>query len=121
MYKGGFIVTKENNVVVDENKFPEDHYGKITDKELQRLRNRIGKEIPIDEPFIRSVNEDNIRRVARGIGDNNPLYIDREHAKKSRYGKLVAPLALYYGVAWGSWDMRKGQGLPGGTWVTLRR
>ena len=113
MDKGGFIVTKENNVVVDESKFAEDHYGKITDKELERLRNRIGKEIAIDEPFIRSVNEDNIRRVARGIGDNNPLYIDREYAKKSRYGKLVAPLALYYGVAWGSWDMRKGQGLPG--------
>lgn len=91
----------------------EEVYGKITDEELEKLRNRIGKVYPINEPFVRDVNEDNIRRVARGIGDNNSMYTDREHAEKSRYGKLLAPLALYYGVAWGSWDLRHGQGLPG--------
>lgn len=92
---------------------PRSTYGTINEEGIQQLRSRIGKEYPIEEPFVRYVNSDSIRHVARAIGDANPLWIDRAHAKASRFGRLVAPPALLYAVTWGSWDMRRGEGLPG--------
>lgn len=88
-------------------------YGKITDVEVAKIRARHGKIFPINQPYIRSVTLDSIEHVARAIGDANPLWVDREHAQSSRFGQLVAPPALLYGAAWGSWDLRRGQGLPG--------
>src|SRR6202012_3259882 len=49
----------------------------------------------------------------RAIGDTTRLGIDPEHAAASRYGVEPAPPAFLYGVTWGSWDMRRGEGLPG--------
>ena len=37
------------------------------------------------------VEKGHIRRFARAIGDENPLYHDEEYARKSRYGGIVAP------------------------------
>ena len=91
----------------------EEKYGTINDENLGRLRNRMGRVYPIEQPFLRYVNSDSIRHVARAIGDANPLWIDPAHAQKSRYGRIVAPPAFLYGVTWGSWDMRRGEGLPG--------
>lgn len=88
-------------------------YGKITEDGVEQLRRRVGVEHPIDDPFVRFVNADSIRHAARAIGDMNPLWLDPVHAASSRYGTLVAPPALLYGVTWGSWDMRRGEGLPG--------
>lgn len=88
-------------------------YGRITDEGLEQLRRRVGVEYPIEDPFLRYVNEDSIRHVARAIGDMNPLWVDRDHGAASRYGAAVAPPAFLYGVTWGSWDMRRGDGLPG--------
>lgn len=88
-------------------------YGKITDLEVAKIRARHGKIFPINHPFVRHVNRDSIEHVARAIGDANPLWNDPEHAKASRFGRLVAPPALFYAAAWGSWDLRRGQGLPG--------
>jgi hypothetical protein len=47
------------------------------------------------------------------IGDMNPLWIDPAHARTSRLGRLAAPPAFLYGVSWGAWDRRRGEGLPG--------
>lgn len=88
-------------------------YGKITPDAVQRLRNRLGKVFPITQPYIRYVNQDSITHVARSIGDNNPLYVDPDYAAGTRYGRLAAPPAIFYAAAWGSWDLRRGQGLPG--------
>lgn len=88
-------------------------YGKITQAEIDRIRARFGKVYPIQFPFVRHVNRDSIEHVARAIGDANPLWLDPDHAARSRYGRLVAPPALLYAAAWGSWDLRRGQGLPG--------
>jgi acyl dehydratase len=88
-------------------------YGRITEEGLDQLRRRIGVEHPIEQPFLSHVNENSIHHAARAVGDANPLWIDPKHAAASRYGALVAPPALLYGVAWGSWDMRRGEGLPG--------
>ena len=91
----------------------ESTYGKITDEAVAEVRRRLHKIYPIEEPFVRYVNADSIRHVARAIGDMNPLWIDPAHGKTSRYGRSMAPPALLYGVTWGSWDMRRGEGLPG--------
>lgn len=88
-------------------------YGRITEEGLDKLRARLDVEHAIEQPFLRYVNDDSIRHVARAIGDTNPLWIDPAHAKSSRYGVQVAPPAFLYGVTWGSWDMRRGEGLPG--------
>jgi acyl dehydratase len=88
-------------------------YGSITDEGLDQLRRRMHVEHPITEPFVRYVNDDSIRHAARAIGDMNPLFIDRAHAAASRFGRQVAPPAFLYGVTWGAWDMRRGEGLPG--------
>lgn len=87
--------------------------GRITEDGLERLRSRIGVEHWIEDPFVRHINGDSIRHAARAIGDANPLWIDPAHAAASRHGAQVAPPALLYAVTWGSWDMRRGEGLPG--------
>lgn len=91
----------------------ESGYGRITEEGLVQLRRRVGVEHPIEDPFVRLISDDSIRHAARAIGDINPLWIDAEHAAASRYGAQLAPPALLYGVTWGSWDMRRGEGLPG--------
>lgn len=88
-------------------------YGKITEQAVARLRRRLGKVVPIEHPYLRYVNQDSVTHVARAIGDTNPLFIDPEYAATTRYGRLVAPPALLYALAWGSLDLRHGQGLPG--------
>jgi acyl dehydratase len=88
-------------------------YGQITEESVEEVRRRLKKVFPIEEPFVRYVNGDSIRNAARAIGDMNPLWIDPQHGKASRYGRCVAPPALLYGVTWGAWDMRRGEGLPG--------
>jgi hypothetical protein len=88
-------------------------YGTITEEGLDQLRRRLNVEHPIREPFLRFVNADSIGHIARAIGDMNPLWIDKEHGRQSRYGASLAPPAFLYGVTWGSWDMRRGEGLPG--------
>lgn len=88
-------------------------YGQITDEAVEQVRGRLRKVYPIEEPFVRYVNSDSIRHAARAIGDMNPLWIDPHHGKASRYGRCVAPPALFYAVTWGAWDMRRGEGLPG--------
>ena len=88
-------------------------YGRITDRAVARLRDRLGKVVPIKYPYLRYVNQDSITHVARAIGDTNPLFTDPEYAAQTRFGKLVAPPALLYALAWGSQDLRHGQGLPG--------
>lgn len=88
-------------------------YGRITDEAVARLSNRLGRVVPIKYPYLRYVNQDSITHVAKAIGDTNPLFTDLQYARGTRFGKLVAPPALLYALAWGSLDLRHGQGLPG--------
>jgi acyl dehydratase len=88
-------------------------YGRITDEELDKLRNRMFKVRPIAIPYNRAANLDAINHYARGIGDMNPLYLDEDYAKQTRWGGVIAPPCFLYSVHWGSWDLRRGWGLPG--------
>ncbi len=84
--------------------------GVITDEELQRLRSRIGKTFVPKEPFYNTqATRDAIRHYCNGIGDVNPLYRDREYAKKTKYGDIIAPPLFIFSAYW----MVGGGGLPG--------
>ena len=83
---------------------PATHYGYITEEGIAQFKRRMNKVEKIEEPFVRYVNWDSLRHSARAIGDANPLWIDREHGKNSRFGRNIAPPALLYAVTWGSWD-----------------
>jgi acyl dehydratase len=43
------------------------------------------------EPIVFKVEEGAIQRYAQAMGDPNPLYNDPDFAKRSKYGRLMAP------------------------------
>ena len=68
---------------------------RITDEEIEEVKSRRGEEIAgqqegwqVDESrLLRS----RIRHWAVMIGDMNPLYLDLEYARKSRWGTIICP------------------------------
>ena len=50
------------------------------------------------QPWVIHATRDAIRHFAWGIGDNNPLWLDPDHAAGSRWGGLIAPPCLLYAV-----------------------
>jgi len=83
-----------DKIVQKETKLSE---GRITKEALEELKSRVGKKFKID-PFNTLVSKDSIRHFVDGIGDVNPLYRDEEYARKTRYGKLVAPPSWLYSI-----------------------
>ena len=62
----------------------------ITDKELGRLKSRIGKELRVVQHKT-VASQDNITWSAYAIGDDNPLWLDPAYASNTRYGCTIAP------------------------------
>lgn len=56
---------------------------------LSRLKSFIGYEEQFSDG--QPIEEGMIRRFAEAIGDDNPLYHDREFAQKSPFGGIIAP------------------------------
>ena len=78
-------------------------HAKVTAEELARVKSRIGKTWRPREPipFLHTqAPRDAIRYYCEGIGDVNPLYRDPEYAKKTRYGRIIAPPCFLYSVYW---------------------
>lgn len=48
----------------------------------------IGKKYP---PSTYEIGKEKIKEYARAVGDTNPLYLDDEKAKASKYGGIIAP------------------------------
>lgn len=77
-------------------------FPKITEEGIAELRSRIG--VKREQLFARNNTEasyDNIRRFAEGIGDDNPLWIDGEYARETRWGGIIAPPSFVrtFGIA----------------------
>jgi len=73
------------------------HFPIIEEEALESLRQRIGVKITKTvEPWVEEANQDAIRHYAYGIGDDNPLWIDLEYARKARYGTIIAPPCFLY-------------------------
>lgn len=77
---------------------------KMTLDEFEReFKKGIGKEIDLTpQRFIVEATRDNIRNFADAVGDSNPLWIDEEYARKSRFGMITAPPTFLYNVNHGS-------------------
>jgi acyl dehydratase len=106
-------MSEESKTVEVGKEFADKYYGTFSEVEMEKMMKRLHQVRPINEPFIRYINEDSIRHFARAVGDMNPLYLNPEHARQSRYGKLIAPPCVYFAIGWGSQDLRYGQGFPG--------
>ncbi|MBI4319255.1 MAG: MaoC family dehydratase N-terminal domain-containing protein [Chloroflexi bacterium] len=83
--------------------------GKITDEEIERVRQRIGL-IRRPPRYCEAATQDAIRHFCDGIGDDNPLFRDPTYATKTRWGSIVAPPCFLYAVWWSSGAT---QGFPG--------
>ena len=88
--------------------------GSITDEGIQQLRSRLGGYVRTRQygtgPWNTEVTRDNIRHYCYGIGDDNPLWLDEEYARKTRWGGVIAPPSFLYSVYWCSGRVG---GLPG--------
>jgi acyl dehydratase len=99
---------------VADDSAPQISEGTITEEALERLRSRLGSYNRPSfyglGPLHEAATRDGIRHFVRGIGDPNPLWVDREYASKTRWGGIIAPPTFLYSVYWTSG--RTG-GLPG--------
>ena len=69
--------------MVEQKEFP-----KITEQELDRLRQFQGIPLPVKEPFNRNATIDTITHFAHGMGDTNPLFSD-EWSRRRRFSSPV--------------------------------
>lgn len=83
-------------------KTPKGH-SSITEEMVARSRSRIGQVWKPTEPYFNvAATKDTIRHFVNGIGDINPLFRDEDYARKTKYGRLVAPPCFLYSVYWPS-------------------
>lgn len=68
---------------------------------------------PDETPPIPEITKSIIRRFAYGIGDDNPLWIDEEYAKNTKYGGIIAPPSIVLGC--GGMGIVRGQLPPAWT------
>jgi acyl dehydratase len=79
----------------------------LSPEAIARARRLVGSEIPV-WPWNTEASEDAIRHFAFAVGDDNPLWWDREYAEGSAAGGLTAPPTFLYtlmsGGPWPSGD-----------------
>lgn len=64
------------------------------EKELLVFKNLPrGREFP---PVSETLTEEMIKSFAKAIGTENPLYLSKEYATKSKFGTLIAPPMIAY-------------------------
>ncbi|MFI5394273.1 MAG: MaoC family dehydratase N-terminal domain-containing protein [Candidatus Binatia bacterium] len=72
-------------------------FGKITDDAIERLKTRIGVErkgSTMHRHGPLRLTRETVRRFALGSGDDNPLYLNVEYGRQSRYGAVIAPPSI---------------------------
>lgn len=71
----------------------------VTDNSLDEARSLIGVELNREgHQWNEVANHDAIRHFAYSIGDDNPLFCDKEYGKKTKYGCTIAPGCFLYSV-----------------------
>jgi acyl dehydratase len=65
---------------------------KILDEDIARQRRLIGIWEPMKTAeYVQTLSHDSVRNWAYGCGDDNPLFIDPDYARKTRWGGVIAP------------------------------
>jgi acyl dehydratase len=73
------------------------------------FRKGIGVEIDLSgQRFLTEVTRDNILNFADAVGDSNPLWINEDYARKSRFGSLTAPPTFVFNVNHGTQPAHSG-------------
>lgn len=74
-------------------------WGTITDEGIAEAESLIGVQLRRTRmQWIETATRDAIRHFAWGVGDNNPLWLDKDYAEASPYGTIVAPPCILYAV-----------------------
>ncbi|MGV3768764.1 MAG: FAS1-like dehydratase domain-containing protein [Sphingobium phenoxybenzoativorans] len=74
-------------------------WGTITPEKIAEAATLIDVPLRRDRmQWIEAATRDAIRHFAWGIGDNNPLWQDRDYAAQSPWGRIIAPPCLLYAV-----------------------
>ena len=69
---------------------------------IEALKPYEGKEVAVGVPtWIQEATIDTVLRWCYGVGDLNPLWLDEEYAKKSRFGAITTPPHFLIGVDMG--------------------
>ncbi len=78
-------------------------HAEYTPELQQRRRDRAFKPFfPREDWYNTAATKDNILHFVRGYGEVNPLYRDAEYAKKSKYGRIIAPPCFLFSAMWGT-------------------
>ena len=74
-------------------------WGEITEERLAEAAALIGQPLRRSRlQWIETATRDAIRHFAWGVGDDNPLWLDEDHARASPAGVIVAPPCILYAV-----------------------
>ena len=85
---------------------------KTPEEILEEARKLIGNETPPDQGRY-PVEYDSIRRICHMAGARNPLFLDPEYAKKTRYGAVVCPpCVISYFSGPGAWPPASERMMP---------
>jgi len=87
--------------------------GITLDQFEREYKKGIGIEIDLNrQRFLVEATRDNIKNYAEAVGDNNPLWVDEDYARKSRFGMITAPPTFLYNVTHGSAPALSAPGMP---------
>ena len=79
---------------------------------MEEASKMLGQEFRIEQ-WNEEASKDVIRHYSWGIGDDNPLYCDEAYARKTKYGRIIAPPLFLYGI----FDAVVAPGLPDIQWI----
>jgi acyl dehydratase len=74
------------------------HVGAITDEGLASMRENIGVESSLEMVWNNEARYDAVWHFALGVGDDNPLWWDRDYAVSGPVGRMFAPPAFLYSL-----------------------
>ncbi|MET0378016.1 MAG: MaoC family dehydratase, partial [Spongiibacteraceae bacterium] len=67
----------------------------LTDSDIDKARLMIGVDLASkDKEQIQTATVDTIRNFAQGCGSDNPLFVDPDYAKGTRWGSVIAPTMM---------------------------
>jgi acyl dehydratase len=74
-------------------------WGTITEERIAEAETLIGVSLRRERmQWIEAASRDTIRHFAWGVGDNNPLWLDLDYGKATRFGCNLAPPCILYAV-----------------------
>jgi acyl dehydratase len=67
----------------------------LTDHDIERAKLLLGVDLAVrHQEYVSTVNTDQIRNFAAGVGNDNPLHRDPDYARHTRWGGVIAPTMM---------------------------